>query len=209
MVFNLTSWISRRRRGFTLAEFSVAMGLGSIVFVALASISLHSSRSMIGLLQYTDLDRRSRHALDQMSVDFRSMEALASYATSTITNPSTGQSETAIHEVVFKPTLTSASSDWITYTYRPNGRIVIRRVGNGPETTLLTGCDYCRFEVFQRNIVPGSFKPIATASAALAKQIQVNWICSRRVRVLVVYLRSSLHLPCFAGSFLGSRKVIR
>ena len=25
----------------------------------------------------------------------------------------------------------------------------------------------------------------------------VNWICSRRVRVLVVYLRSSLHLPCF------------
>lgn len=180
MVFKHT-FSNRLRRAFTLAEMPVVMGLGSLVFVAVAGMSLHSGRSSVALLQYADLDEHSRSTLDRVSRDVRAMDAMASYATTTITNINTGAAETVINEIVLKPEFTSPSSQWIRYRYKPQSKTFVRQVGNGAEQVLLTECDYFRFDVFQRNITPGTFIPIATTNAALAKQIRVDWICSRTI----------------------------
>ncbi len=179
MDFNRTS--SNKRRAFTLAEMPIVMGLGSLVFLAVSTLSLHSGRSSVAILQYCDLDAHSRVALDRVSRDIRTMEAMASYSSSTIKNINTGQDETVISEIVLKPATASPSSEWIKYRYKPVAKTFVRQVGTGAEEVLLSECDYFRFDVYQRNVTPGTFIPIATSDAALAKQIRLDWVCSRTI----------------------------
>ena len=46
---------------------------------------------------------------------------------------------------------------------------------------MLEGCDYLKFDVYQRNPIGGSYDMYPASSASTAKLIQVTWGCSRSV----------------------------
>src|SRR4051812_1025226 len=71
----------RRRCGMTLVEMLVACGLGTIVFTAVASFTILTSRSFAALRNYDSLDRYSRNALDTLTRDIRQVRSLTSYQT--------------------------------------------------------------------------------------------------------------------------------
>ena len=50
----------RPRRAFTLVEFLVAAGIGSLVLVATAALLIYSSNSFAAMFNYADLDNQSQ-----------------------------------------------------------------------------------------------------------------------------------------------------
>ena len=164
---NRNQQTARRLRAFTLTEMLVSVGIGGIVLVSVAMLSIFSSRSFVALGNYMDLDKASRNALDNMTRDIRQTIGLSSYAP---------------NELVF----TDFDNGVLTFRWNPNTK-QLTRTKNGATKVLLSQCDYLNFQISQRNPVPGQFNfyPATNTSGvydpALCKLVDVSWRCSREI----------------------------
>lgn len=147
--------------GFTFPEMLVTIGIGSIVFVAVASLSLYTGRSLAGISNYVELDKNSRNALDILTRDIRQVNFLESFTSNSL-----------VFEDSDKKTL--------MFIYEPDKK-VFYRVKEGNTNILLTGCDEMVFCTYQRNPIPGSYDLIPTTNAVNCKAIDISWVCSRKV----------------------------
>ncbi|NJN05942.1 MAG: hypothetical protein HC814_05605 [Rhodobacteraceae bacterium] len=138
------------------------MGVGSLVIVALLSFSAFSGRSFAALTNYTELDARSRNALDLLSRDVRRSSRLVSYTPQRIE-------------------LADGAGVRTVYAFDATGR-TLSRIRGGQTDELLTGVDWLRFLIFQRTPVGGTYEyfPV-TVGVATAKVVQIDWICSRSI----------------------------
>jgi hypothetical protein len=159
----------------TLVEVLVAMGLGSIVLAAVASLTMYAGKSSLAIVNYTDLDIKSRYALDMISREIRQATAVTSQQTNLPTK---------------SLTLTNADQGTqITLTFDSNARtLVMQRTGQSDLTTL-TECDRWDFSLYQRtpygfptNII---FYPATNTtgslSLSLCKLVNMSWKCSRTI----------------------------
>lgn len=145
----------------SLVEIMVALAVGSILLVAVAVLGIYGGRSFAGLANYTDLDAKSRNALDRLTRDVRQVNRLtASTATSL--------------------TFEDADGSSLQYVYAPDDR-TLSRVKGGVTEVLLTECDNLSFSIFQRNPISGTYDQYPTASPATTKLINVTWTCSRKI----------------------------
>ena len=80
MRFKKYSNTDKRVRGFTMVEFVVTLGLGGILLTVIAALTLYSGRSMAAMVNYVDLNQRSRMALDLMTRDIRQASRVLSFA---------------------------------------------------------------------------------------------------------------------------------
>jgi hypothetical protein len=144
----------------------VAVGLGSLLMVAVLSLAYFRTRSFSALTNYVDLDNYSRNALDQITKEIRQANALL------------GASE---HKLVFEFTDPFSGAAYnVTYLYSPTGRTLTRIQGT-QRKELLRECDYLRFAIYQRNTLPGTWDQYPTAVATTCKLVQLSWICSRTI----------------------------
>lgn len=154
----------------TLVETLIAMGVAGVVLATVMSFTAFSARSFAAMGNYVDLNGNSRIALDRMSKDIRQADYLSGYTADSLvfqmTDPDTAQKFT------------------ITYTYDPAAHTVTRTLGDTSEI-LLKGCNYCRFDLFQRNPSldnGGDLVPlISTNQPELVKAINITWACTRTV----------------------------
>jgi Tfp pilus assembly protein PilW len=163
------------RAAFTLIELMVASSVGMMVLAAVSFMSLYASRSSIAVINYTDLEAKSRYALDVISRELRQASQVLSYQSS-----STSKSLT----------LTNADqSASIVLTYDPAARTVALNKTGQASMTVLTECDRWDFGLYQRTpLVTSSnvFYYPATNTAGtldpkLCKLINLSWKCSRLV----------------------------
>src|SRR5262245_25511925 len=126
-----------RDAGVTLVELLVGIGIGSIVLMAVASFSLYGGRSVAWLISYADLESHSRLALDRMSQEIRQTKGLTDFTSTTLT-------------------FTDADGTALSYVYDPTAKTVAR-LKNGQRRVLLEQCDYLKFDIYQRNPIPGSY----------------------------------------------------
>jgi type II secretory pathway pseudopilin PulG len=151
-----------RRAAFTLVEYLVAIGVGGILLAALMQVIFYTGRSFAALLNYTELDRYSRNALDQMVYKIREADELKSYSS---------------NRLVFSYLKTND----LVYEYSTTDRVLTESL-NGHTRTLLKGCDVLTFSIYQRNTAAGTFNQFpATLTNNSAKLIQMSWTCSRNV----------------------------
>lgn len=152
---------TKGRAGFTLVEFLVTLAVSGLLFLAVAVLGLYSGRSFAGLVNYADLDARSRHALDRMTRDVRQVNRLTSNTATSL---------------VFE--------DWdgaqLRYVYSPQNR-TLSRIKGGNTEVLLSECNNLTFAIFQRNPIGGTYNQFPTASPATTKLINVTWSCSRKI----------------------------
>src|ERR1044071_1889588 len=168
-----------RRAGMTLAGVRMAIGISGIVFAAVSILIFFSGRSYAALANYVDLDNRSRNALDRMSKEIRQVDAVTSSGTATLPN---GQVVT--NRLVLSGTETNGSAYTVTYDYNPETATLVRtkEIGSYPGTaTLLTGCTYLNFGMYQRVPKTNSFNQFDAADLATCKVVQLDWVCSRRI----------------------------
>lgn len=152
---------SLRRRGFSLTELLVAVGVGSVILAALAGLTFYTGRSFAAMANYVELDSFSRNALDTMSKEIRQTRRLKTFA------------ET---QLVFE----DFDGADLSYTYDPDKRILYRSRNNvSDRRPLLKDCNFLQFSIFQRNSMAGSYNQYPTATPATCKLVQLRWVCSR------------------------------
>jgi len=165
--------------GMTLVEMLVAIGISGIVFVAVGMMIFFSGRSYAALANYVDLDNRSRSALDLMSKEIRQADGVTNSATATL--PS-GQVVT--NQLVLSGKETDGTAYTLTYSYNPTNQTLVRTKVGGSYAgakTLLTGCSYLNFGLYQRVPIDGTLDQFSAADYATCKVVQLDWICSRKI----------------------------
>ena len=111
---------------------------------------------------YSDLDRASRNALDNMSREIRATSQLTAFTTTKLT---------------FK----DPDGTTLSFEYNPGNGTLTRKRG-GTNTTLLKECDFLEFHISQRNPSNNfTFYAVTGTNYATAKLVDVNWRCSRKI----------------------------
>jgi hypothetical protein len=161
--------------GISLVEVLIAMAIGSLVLAAVSSLTMYGAKATTAMVNYTDLDSKSRYALDVISREIRQANSVLSFQTNL---------------PVKSLTLTNASdATAITFTYDSNARTVVMSKTGQADLTALTECDRWDFSFYQRtpyvtatNI---SYYPATNTAGvltvSLCKLINLSWKCSRNI----------------------------
>jgi hypothetical protein len=160
---------------FTLPEIMVASSVGLIVLAAVGFMSIYASRSSVAVINYTDLEAKSRYALDVISRELRQASAVLSFQSSstlkslTLTNMDQGAS--------------------IVLTYDVNARTLALDKTGVSRMTVLTECDRWDYGLYQRTPLVTSTNVVyylatngsGTLDPKLCKLVDLSWKCSRFV----------------------------
>src|SRR4051812_8004026 len=120
MDFKITS--TKRRAGMSLVEMAIALGVGAVALLIMASLSSFTARSLAAMANYTDLDQASRTALDKMSQEIRQTRRLT---------------EGTTNRLVFE----DSDGGTLQYFYDSGAR-TLRRIKNGAASkVLLKNCE--------------------------------------------------------------------
>ena len=161
--------------GISLVEVLIAMAIGSLVLAAVSSLTMYGAKATTAMVNYTDLDSKSRYALDVISREIRQANSVLSFQTNL---------------PVKTLTVTNASdATAITFTYDSNARTVVMSKTGQADLTALTECDRWDFSFYQRtpyvtatNI---SYYPATNTAGvltvSLCKLINLSWKCSRNI----------------------------
>lgn len=169
------SAVWRSIAAFTLVEIMVASGLGMLVLAAVGFMSLYGARGSVAVANYTDLESKSRYALDLMSREIRQANQVLSF-----------QTNLPVKSLVLTNSDQAAT---VTLSYDANARsLSMLKTGQGP-LTILTECDRFDFGLYQRTPLVTSTNVVfylATNSTGvidprLCKLINLSWKCSRLV----------------------------
>jgi prepilin-type N-terminal cleavage/methylation domain-containing protein len=163
----------RLRRGFTLMETMIVMGLAGVVLAIVLATYNYSGTSFAAMGNYSDLDRKSRAALDLLSREIRNSSALIAVSSSpkalTFTNATTAKK--------------------ITITFDSSNKVLkFDKTGQATQI-LLTSCDQWDYSLYGRvpiltssNI---SFNSATNGAGSLditaCKLINMTWKCSRTI----------------------------
>lgn len=143
----------------TLVEVLIALGIGALLLMAVASVTMFSSKSLAGLYNYVELSTASRLALDKMTREIRQAQRMTEFATN-------------------KLTFLDYDGKQLVYQYFPAERVLMRSK-EGVDESLLRDCENLTFTAFRRNTLQGTFDLGKTN--ADTKVIHVNWTCSRSI----------------------------
>jgi len=151
---------AKRTLAMTLTQTLVAVGVGSLVLTSIALVWVSASWSFAALDNYISMDRSSRSTLDQMTRDMREARDLTSFAT---------------NQVVF-----SSSGTSLGYSWDPASGTLSRWTSAGDTNTLLTGCGWLQFTMYQ-NVPQTNGTFLIATNTSQAKSVTVAWKCSRTI----------------------------
>jgi hypothetical protein len=157
-----------RRQGWTLVEMMISVGVGTLLLASVGAVYVFMGRTLDATINYEELDRQSRNALDTMSIDIRQCGGLTNYSTNSLSF--TNQDGTLLM-------YSWDTTNFLSYT---NASTTLPGCPRGG--TLLKGCAYLKFSIFQRNPSNNTtmtFWPAPAASPSLAKVVVMDWICRR------------------------------
>jgi prepilin-type N-terminal cleavage/methylation domain-containing protein len=157
MVCTNTS-IRRRGPAFTLVELLITLGIGGMLLAAVALISENFMRSVAFLTNSVELDAMSRIAFDRLSREIRQCDAVQSCTANSL--------------------VLRLGTNLVSFEYKPETRHLLRSTETNAQL-YLGGCDYVRFDLFQRNLMKDSYDNYPAATPDSCKVVQLSWICSR------------------------------
>jgi Tfp pilus assembly protein PilW len=165
----------RVRFAFTITELMVALGLGSIVLATVASLSIYASRTCAAIVNYTDLDTKSRYALDIITREIRSATAVTAI-----------QNSLPIKFLVLTNAVDGTRTRLI---YDSTSRILLVQRSGQADLTALTECDRWNCSLYQRTPLVTStnilYYPATNTAGNLdltvTKLVSLSWKCSRTI----------------------------
>lgn len=160
----------------TLVEILIAAGLGSLVLAAVTSMSWYGARSSAAMVNYVDLDSKSRYALDVIGREVRQASAVVAFQTNL---------------PIKSLTLTNAEQGaQIVLTWDANARTLVMDKTGQDTFRALTACDSLDFSLCQRTplvtLTNVTFYPATNRLGAIdlsvCKVINLTWKCSRTIQ---------------------------
>jgi prepilin-type N-terminal cleavage/methylation domain-containing protein len=170
---------ARQNHGMTLPEMMIAAALASLLLAGAGSLWLFGGRSLAAMANYTDLDAKSRHALDLMSRDIREADQVMGCYNSGQTN---------WHGVKWLSVTNTAQGTGATYIWNPKLRTLVCRKDGQADQVYLTECDSWDFDLYQRAPQKsGSYvfwpatNKVGAYDLSICKLINMTWKCSRTI----------------------------
>jgi prepilin-type N-terminal cleavage/methylation domain-containing protein len=154
------------RRGWTLVEMMVAVGVFSVSSLALGSMFIFSVRSFAAMANYAILDKANRQAMDQITAEIRQAKYVSDYTA----NP---------------PALTLVNGEGKTVIYGFSAGQMTRTV-NGARQMVLTNCTLLQFGLFMRPPTTNATFDLYPVQAGqnwqqLVKVVQLTWKTSLNI----------------------------
>jgi prepilin-type N-terminal cleavage/methylation domain-containing protein len=156
-----TNGVDRSKRAFSLMELMVAMLIATVAGSGILLLSVYTSRSVVDMVNYVDLDHGNRIALDRMSKELRQVKQLTTFTSTSLT-------------------FVDKDGTPLRYDYSPLQR-TLTRVKDDIPTTVLEQCENLKFAMYQRTPLANRYELIPATSPAQCKVITVTWNCSRTV----------------------------
>jgi hypothetical protein len=152
-------------QAFSLVELMVTSAVGLLLLTVVAVMFTFGLRSFASMGNYSELDGKSRRALDLITRDVRQASRVLSYQSN------------ATSRVL---TLTNFTGGTLVYSWdAASGLLTCDKTGEST-AVYLTGCDLWNATLFQRT--PGTNNNFyTTADPATCKLINMSWRCSRAV----------------------------
>jgi prepilin-type N-terminal cleavage/methylation domain-containing protein len=157
----INTFTKRQRSAFTLVELLITLGVGGLLLASVALISENFMRSVAFLTNSVEMDAKSRIAFDRLSREIRQCDAVQSCSD---------------NELVLR-----LGTNLVHFVYKPDTRHLMRYEGEDKAELYLGGCDFIRFDLYQRNLRNGKYDNYPAATPASCKVVQVSWICSREL----------------------------
>jgi Tfp pilus assembly protein PilW len=154
----------RTNRAWTLVEMMIAVGLFSLVGLALMGTYIFSVKSMASMYSYALLDQQNRQAMDQLTREIRQSKRVLAYSTNSIT--------------ILAPKDDFSGDHQVTYSFSASTKKMIRSSSDEPTKVLLTDCSLLKFDLFTRcpsNAVFGSFPVAVNNWSNTVKVLQLTW----------------------------------
>jgi hypothetical protein len=146
-----------------LIDLLIGSGLSAIALALVGMFTVFGTRSFTAMGNYVNLDQYSRNALDVMTREIRQCTRLVGAST---------------NYLVFE----DFDGGTLRYEYVSSDKNLYRiKNGQTDAKPLLTGCDFLRFSIFQRNPILGTYDQYPTADPTTCKLVQLSWVCSRRI----------------------------
>lgn len=153
----------------------IASSIGLIVLAGLASMTFFATRSFAALGNYSDLDSKSRNALDRMSRELREATAVVSF-----------KSDLPVKSLTLTNSVTGATLGMV---YDQDDRVMTFTSSVPAMTVTLTDCDRWDFSLYQRTpLITGTnilfYSATNTAGVldpAVCKVLNMSWQCSRSI----------------------------
>jgi Tfp pilus assembly protein PilW len=147
------------RSGISLIEFMFVMVLTILFTTVIVSVSLTTGRSFAEIVNYVDLDRSNRTAMDNLSRDIRQTKFLCNFSSNRLD-------------------FMDKDGILVSYQYSPTNR-ALTKIKNGTTTLLLSDCDSMNFAMYQRSPLSNSYNLIPVTAVTNCKVVTVGWNCSR------------------------------
>lgn len=165
----------RAASAWTLAELLITVLVISLVLLVVAALTIFALKSFYAMGNYSNLEAKSRMALDRMTKDLRQAYLLL------------GASNTpAAKGLVLVQTNSAGQAVFLAYTWDSTSRTLYCQKTGGAKEAYLTECDRWDFSVYQRAPLAGQtfvFNPATNGAAGVnpttAKLINMSWKCSR------------------------------
>ena len=146
--------------GFSLVEVLITLSISSILFIAVISFVMFASKSLTSILNYGDMNVKTRIAIDTISSDVRQCNSVLSSTTN-------------------KLKLENNDGLPIIYHWDNNTKFLTRSY-KGSVKVLLRKCDEFNFWFNQKNSLSDEVD-IQTSSLQSVKIISFSWKCSRSI----------------------------
>jgi prepilin-type N-terminal cleavage/methylation domain-containing protein len=153
----------RSQHGFSLVELLVSSALFGLLGLTLASVYMFSTRSFVSIVNYAELDKINRTAMDSLSKEIRQAQQVTDATTNSIT-------------------IINGDGLSVSYIFNVASGNLIRTASDGSSKTLLSSCTLLGFNIYQRNPIGGTYDiyPAATNNwQATAKVISLTWKATR------------------------------
>jgi Tfp pilus assembly protein PilW len=153
-------------RAFTLVEMLVSTGLFTLVGGVIMAIFLFSVRSFETLVNYSDLDKINRIALDKVTSEIRQAVEVTGYSTNSIA-------------------IITGDNHNVSYYFNNTSKKLLRNdLTTGTSQTLVSSCTLLDFDVYQRNNISNTFDQYPAANGGAAEEVKVvrlTWKASRTI----------------------------
>lgn len=150
---------ARARRGITLVELMISMGIAATVMSSVFGSFLFLARSSLISAAYSDMDREARHGLEIFARDVRMADDVADFTA---------------NGVRLRIPVGPSGPHWVSYSYDAGTRTFYRNRGAAGERALVNGIDVFILKRFslQQNALTG--QPMEATNNLGTKQLQVQ-----------------------------------
>ncbi len=155
-----------------MVEFLVAFTIGVMVLAVVATLTMFGVRSYASMVNYSDLDQKSRQSLDIMIREIRQSTRVIAVHTAMPTR------------YLWLYNADQNRTNKFTW-FSTNGTVVYEATGANPQParTLLTGCDSWDVALYDREptFISGTIKFNIATNLSDCKMVDMSWKCSRQM----------------------------